>query len=249
MVCAWKVKVCRDWTSTDGAILQQDPFWFLQVVQDNCFAHVHNNRPDGSECAEWALDAIIESFQRCFKSISFKNDAGAWTKHSRDMPMVNRCVVRVDIKYSWRYGVKSMDEYNEGNPNGTATDKGNKKKLSVPSKRESEKKLISEILCKAAVFTETPGQKMELNTLWSVLPQITTQLKKANKDDENEADCNDADTELPEEISLLRMSERIMGDRVNDGVGSAYHNNKSKTVEMKLWCRRERLARLTVTLE
>ena len=197
------------------------PYWLLQVVRDNRFARVHDNRPDGSECAEWALDAMIESLQQHYKSMSFKNDTASWIKHSRNMPMVNRCVMHVDNEYSRRYGVESLDEYNKDNPCGAATNKGKKKNLSIPPKRDSEKNMIAEILCKGSVFVEQPGRKMTLDSLWSVLPRLTTTLIKTTPEDDIETQSDDVDMELPEEVMLSRMSERVMGDRIYGSIGNA----------------------------
>lgn len=140
-------------------------YWLLQVMSDNCFAQIHKNRPDGTKYAEWALDSMIELFQRRYKRMLFKNDTNSWMKHLRNMPMLNWWIIHVDTEYSRCNGVYSMDEYNEGKPDGASTDKGNKKKLLVPPKRESEKKLIAEILSKASVFVKTPGWKMHLDCL------------------------------------------------------------------------------------
>ena len=141
----------------------------------NRTARLHDGQSaNREECAEWALDAIIENFQLRYKKMSFNNTADDWVKHSINMPFVSRCKTFIEDEMSIRYDVEAMDAYNEDGKDGGidtgSTDKGNKKKKTIEPKFVQELELISEILSSAKMFVETNGRVLSHKLLWDVLP-------------------------------------------------------------------------------
>jgi hypothetical protein len=164
--------------------------------------------------AHWALDQIIELIQHKFKLMDFPNTVEGWQHHSVNMSLVSRCVTHCDLEYSRRFDADSFDaQFERGIANGNATDKGNKQKSTVPSKRIREKTMIAEILCLTNALVESPGRNMTDVPFWSVLAQVTTDL---SPNDEDEVKSRTKKVMSVEEIILAEMTTGMLdGDRVH----------------------------------
>jgi hypothetical protein len=61
--------------------------------------------------------------------------------------------------YDKQYGIASMQKWNSGNGDSSATDKGNKKQHTVEPKHFQELKMIAEIIKESKVFADTANWK------------------------------------------------------------------------------------------
>jgi hypothetical protein len=133
---------------------------------------------DGREQADWAMDALMELLQTKYKAMNFPSTLKGWQNHSTNMPLVARAKKFAETEYTRRSNVESFDEmYFQFNAAGEKQDKGNCKTQTTVPRRTKEKIMISEILSLVNAFEETPGHKMEENTFWKVLKDITTSLE------------------------------------------------------------------------
>ena len=108
--------------------------------------------------------------------MNFKNDSRKWEAYSLNMPFVKQCITHSDLEYIQRFDKDSYDLWTDDNPDNDTCDKLNKKRSSMQTWITKEKELRAEILLLSGGFRENPGRKMSLNTFWSVLDDVTTDI-------------------------------------------------------------------------
>jgi hypothetical protein len=167
-------------------------------MRDNRTARFHDGtQKTGAALADWSIDGMIENLQHRYKFMSFKNTEDDWVKHSINMPLTSMCITFNNSEYGKRYGVASMDEWNSGNGDSSATDKGNKKQHTVEPKHVQELTMIAEIIKESEMFLETPSQKFTGKEIWAVLPKLKSKVSNSK---ENTAESEDVE---PDNDALL----------------------------------------------
>ena len=136
----------------------------------------------------------------------------AWTRHTINMPVVSQAITHSDLEYSRRYDVDSYEAWKDGNPDAK-TDKGNKKRSTKEPRRESELRMIAEVVQLSKMFVEMPGRKFNLPLIWDVLPSLTTDLAKVKPggdDDDDHDDDDDNDDAPDEDAELSRLAATLL---------------------------------------
>jgi hypothetical protein len=156
------------------------PFWMLQTMRDNRFATLHNATDyNGRPVAHHALDDIIENLQGKLKQISLGRTVEAWTLHSTNVSLAQRCSTFVTQNFGRRSDVESFEKWAGGQVD--ELDVGRVKKGLTAPKRTATKQLICETLMLSKICVETPGRKADVNLLWNVLSDLTTELTDEEK--------------------------------------------------------------------
>jgi hypothetical protein len=186
-------------------------YWLLQTIRDNRTARFHDGATkEGIPLAQWSIDGMIENLQKRYKCMQFRNTEDDWCKHSINMAFVSMCITFVNTEYGKRYDVESMDEWNEGQNDSSATDNANKKKPTVVPKHIQEMTMVQEILKLSGMFVETPGRQFKGSEVWATLPNLTSNVSSAK---EQYASTNevDEDTQL-----LSQLFDSVDGEEEDD---------------------------------
>lgn len=79
--------------------------------------------------------------------------------------------------------METINEYNggEGDKDSNIEDKGRRKKIKVGPTIRPEMEQIDKILTLGNVTTEVPGRALNHSLLWSILPLVTSSLKRKKK--------------------------------------------------------------------
>ena len=137
--------------------------------------------------ARWELDKIMELCNCKFKELHFGNNISAWLQHAQNMPLCCKSRAFVENEYSKHNDVDVYTKkYVDGVDISDISQKGNKTRSSVESKRTNEKITCAAILNLGKASVMTPNRKMSTNYFWDLLPLVKTVLV-TSKDGEEEA--------------------------------------------------------------
>jgi hypothetical protein len=191
------------------------PFWLLQTMRDNRFATLHSSVDyNGKTVAHHPLDDIIENLQGKLKQMSLGRTDAAWMRHSTNVSMAQRCSTFVRLNFGRRSDVESFEKWAGGKAD--ELDIGRVKKQSTAPKRTATKQLICEILTLSKICVETPGRKADVNRLWDVLPEVTTELT-----DEEKIRGNTTLNSSPEDRELENLSAQIVDGELQVAIDDA----------------------------
>ena len=164
------------------------PYYILQYVRENRFLPLYAGKnAKGVQMARWELDKIMELCNCKFKELDFGNDISGWLHHAQNMPLCCKSRAFVENEYSKHDDVDVYTKkYVDGVDISDISQKVNKTRSSVESKRTNEKIMCAEILNLGKVSVVTPNRKMSTNYFWDLLPLVKTSLV-TSKDGEEEA--------------------------------------------------------------
>jgi hypothetical protein len=156
--------------------------------------------------------------------MQFKNKEDDWCKHSINMAFVSMCITFVNTEYGKRYNVESMDEWNEGHKDLSATDNANKKKHTVIPKHLQEMTMVQEILKLSEMFVKTPGRKFKGSEVWATLPNLMSKVALAKEQ-------YTATTEVNEDTQLLsQLFDSVEGEEEDDEFIETDNGNPLETL-------------------
>jgi hypothetical protein len=193
------------------------PFWMLQTMHDNRLATLHNATDyNGRPVAHHALDNIIDNLQAKLKQISLGRTVEAWTLHSTNVSLAQRCSTFVRQNFGQRSDVDSFEKWAGGKAD--ELDIGRMKKGSTAPKRTATKQLTCEMLMASKICVETPGRKADFNLLWNVLSDLTTELTDEEKKKGSKTmNRSDEDRELENLSAQIVDGElRVVADDANE---------------------------------
>jgi hypothetical protein len=209
------------------------PFWLLQTMRDNRFATLHSSSDyNGRAVSHHPLDDIIENLQAKLKQMSLGRTDAAWMRHSTNVSLAQRCSTFVRHNFGRRSDVESFEKWAGGKAD--EIDIGRVKKQSTAPKRTATKQLICEILTLSKICVETPGRKADVNRLWSILPELSTELT-----DEEKIRGSTSLNRSQEDRELENLSSQIVDgelevslDDAEEVAATSNHNDENLTEDV-----------------
>ena len=215
-ICVGKTKCFEEALCTFETLYDKAPYWLLQGIRENRTGKLYKgtNALTGLPTADRAWDELMELIQHKYKSMHFPANEDTWEAHSYNLSMMQQSETFALHHYVKRTDVASSDAYNtgKGNADNDCEDRGQRKKVTVASRRRQEKIMIDEILTLSNIVTEIPDRQFNENMIWEVLAKTTTELKASTESENEEQQEEDALSMMVDAVDEMRQVLRTQND-------------------------------------